>query len=145
MMEAWVVSVNIAEEAGGPKHPVEWVKAVENFGLEGDGHAGSAERQVSLLADESVDCMREKGLTLSPGAFGENLTTRGIELVKLEPGAKLKVGGEAVLEVTRIGKECPEPCAIYRAVGDCVMPREGIFARVLSGGMVRKGDRIVVQ
>lgn len=145
MMEAWIVSVNIAEKAGGPKQPIEWGRAVEDFGLEGDGHAGSAERQISLLADESVDCMREKGLTLSPGAFGENLTTRGIELAKLELGTKLKVGSRVVLEVTRIGKECPEPCAIYKTVGDCIMPREGIFARVVSGGVVRKGDRIVVE
>jgi MOSC domain-containing protein YiiM len=115
---------------------------VEELGLEGDAHAGFAHRQVSLLADESIDKM---GLEdLRPGAFGENLTTRGIDLIALQVGQRLRVGEEAVLEVSQIGKECVDRCAIYYKAGDCIMPREGIFARVIKGGRVNNGDTIGV-
>lgn len=118
---------------------------VEELGLKGDAHAGFAHRQVSLLADESIDKMRALGLKdLTPGSFGENLTTRGIDLVSLRIGQRLRVGEEVVLEVSQIGKECVDRCAIYYKTGDCIMPREGIFARVLTGGRVSNGDAIGV-
>lgn len=113
---------------------------VENFGLAGDGHAGDWHRQVSLLANESVDKMRAAGLDVGPGDFAENLTTRGIDLCTLPIGTRLQVGSEAILEVTQIGKECHTRCAIFYQAGDCVMPKEGIFARVVKGGPVRCGD-----
>jgi cyclic pyranopterin phosphate synthase len=113
-----------------------------DHGLEGDAHAGDAIRQVSLLACESIDKMRAKGLEVNAGDFAENLTTEGIDLLALQPGHQLELEGGALLEVTQIGKECHERCAIYYQAGDCVMPREGIFARVLRGGAVRPGDGI---
>jgi MOSC domain-containing protein YiiM len=118
---------------------------VEELGLEGDAHAGFAHRQVSLLADESIDKMRALGLEdLRPGAFGENLTTRGIGLIALQVGQRLCVGQEVVLEVSQIGKECVDRCTIYYKAGDCIMPREGIFARVIKGGRISNGDAIGV-
>ena len=118
---------------------------VEELGLKGDAHAGFAHRQVSLLADESIDKMRALGLeNLRPGAFGENLTTRGLDLISLQVGQRLRIGEEVVLEVSQIGKECVDRCAIYYQAGDCIMPREGIFARVIKGGRVSNGDAIRV-
>lgn len=113
-------------------------------GLQGDAHAGPWHRQVSLLALESIDKMRAMGLDVGPGDFAENLTTEGIDLVTLPLGARLKIGSEAVGEVTQIGKECHTRCAIYHQAGDCVMPKEGIFIRVLTGGKVKAGDSIEV-
>jgi len=115
---------------------------VPEHGLEGDAHAGPWRRQVSLLAIESIDKMRAAGLKVGPGDFAENLTTEGIDLVGLPLGTRLKIGPDAVGEVTQIGKECHTHCAIYRLAGDCVMPREGIFIRVLNGGKVEVGDII---
>ena len=127
------------------KDKVDEVFLIEGEGIRGDAHAGFDHRQVSLLADESVAKMRAKGLQdLLPGAFGENLVTRGIDLLSLQIGDRLRVGGEVVLEVTQIGKECVDRCAIYYQAGDCIMPREGIFARVVKGGRVRPGDEIRV-
>jgi MOSC domain-containing protein YiiM len=117
---------------------------LEGHGLEGDAHAGDWHRQVSLLAMESIDKMKDRGLDVRPGDFAENLTTQGIELVSLPVGTRLKVGEVVLLEVRQIGKECTEPCAIYYQVGDCVMPREGIFAVVVEAGRVSVGDDIVV-
>jgi len=113
-------------------------------GLEDDAHAGEWHRQVSLLAVESIDKMRLLGLDVGPGDFAENLTTRGVDLVSLPVGTRLKVGTEIVLEITQIGKECHERCAIYYQAGDCVMPKEGVFARVLESGKVEVGDEIRV-
>ncbi len=118
---------------------------VEEQGLEGDAHAGGWHRQVSLLAVESIGKMRDMGLDVGPGDFAENLTTEGVDLVGLPLGARLRVGPESLLEVTQIGKECHDRCAIYHQAGDCVMPREGIFARVIRGGPVREGDPIVLE
>jgi MOSC domain-containing protein YiiM len=137
-----IVSVNISENTGEKKRNVNCCLAVEEHGLENDAHAGDWHRQVSLLAVESVDKMRLSGLDVWPGDFAENLTTQGIELVSLPVGTRLKVGDEVMLEVTQIGKECHKPCAIYYQAGDCVMPKEGIFARVLEGGKVEVGDEI---
>jgi MOSC domain-containing protein YiiM len=117
---------------------------IENHGLDGDAHAGDWHRQVSLLAMESIKKMQDKGLDVGLGDFAENLTTEGIELFSLPLGAKLRLGEEALGEVTQIGKECHNRCAIYYQAGDCVMPREGIFIRVLKGGPVKAGDLIEV-
>lgn len=138
-MLAKVVAVNISQHKGERKTPVASVLLRENHGIEQDAHAGDWHRQVSLLAEESIDKMRKLGLEVDPGAFAENITTRGIDLVALPIGARVEIG-EALLEVTQIGKECHQRCAIYHQAGDCVMPKEGIFARVLRGGVVLAGD-----
>jgi|YelNatPaOPRAMG01_1025707.scaffolds.fasta_scaffold02772_14 MOSC domain-containing protein YiiM len=145
MTHGEVVAVCVSAEKHVQKEEVEEVLLVEDLGIRGDAHAGFGHRQVSLLAEESVDKMRAKGLQgLKPGAFGENLLTRGLELTRLRVGDRLRVGRDILLEVTQIGKECVDRCAIYYAAGDCIMPREGIFARVLRGGKARAGDRIEV-
>ena len=115
------------------------------MGLEGDAHAGFAHRQVSLLAEESINKMREQGLEVGPGDFAENLTTRGIDLVNLPIGTRLQAGKVAIMRVTQIGKECHNRCAIYYQAGDCVMPREGIFAEVLLEGKVKVEDPLKVR
>jgi MOSC domain-containing protein YiiM len=137
-----LISVNISERTGVRKVNIDRCMVLVEHGLADDAHAGKWHRQVSLLADESIDKMRRMGLDVGPGDFGENLTTRGMELVSLPVGTRLRVGGETVLEITQIGKECHERCAIYYQAGDCVMPREGVFARVLEGGEVEVGDEI---
>jgi MOSC domain-containing protein YiiM len=133
---AQVVAVCISEQKGEHKTPVPEVELRENHGIVGDGHAGDWHRQVSLLASESIDKMRKLGLDVSAGDFAENITTTGIDLVSLPIGTWLQVG-EALLEVTQIGKECHTRCAIYYQAGDCVMPKEGIFAKVVTGGKIR--------
>jgi MOSC domain-containing protein YiiM len=138
---AQVVAVCISESKGERKKPVESVELRENHGIAGDAHAGEWHRQVSLLASESIDKMRALGLDVDSGDFAENITTCGIELVSLPVGSRLQVG-DALLEVTQIGKECHTRCAIYDQAGDCVMPKEGIFARVITGGTIRPGDEI---
>lgn len=143
-MSATVVAVCTSPGKGERKKDVGRGELVVNSGLAGDGHAGDWHRQVSLLAEESIAKMRAAGLDVGPGDFAENLTTRGIELCTLPLGTRLAVGAEALLEVTQIGKECHTRCAIFYQAGDCVMPKEGIFARVLRGGSVQRGDRIAV-
>ena len=114
------------------------------YGIEGDAHASSAwHRQVSLLAVESIKKMRDKGLDVKPGDFAENITTEGIDLLSLSVGTQLMIGEGIEVEVSQIGKQCHTRCAIYYQAGDCVMPKEGIFARVLSGGVIKTGDRIM--
>jgi len=132
-----ILSLNVSERVGEQKRPAPGgrVTLKENHGIVGDAHAGDWHRQVSFLADEDVDTMRGKGIRIGFGDFAENVTTRGVDWSSLPVGTRLRLG-EAELEVTQIGKECHAHCAIYRAVGDCVMPRRGIFARVLSGGEV---------
>jgi MOSC domain-containing protein YiiM len=142
-MAAQVVAVNISENKGEQKTPVATVQLRENHGIIGDAHSGDWHRQVSLLAEESIDKMRSLGLNVDPGAFAENITTRGIELVTLPIGTRLTLG-ETLLEVTQIGKECHTRCNIYYQAGDCVMPKEGIFARVLRGGEVQAGSVVQV-
>lgn len=117
---------------------------VQEHGLQDDAHAGPWHRQVSLLAMESIDKMKALGLDVGPGDFAENLTTEGIDLVHLPIGTRLRIGAEAIGEVTQIGKECHNRCAIYYQAGDCVMPKEGIFIRVLNGGTVKNGDTVEV-
>jgi MOSC domain-containing protein YiiM len=139
-----ILAVNIADSKGRKKTNVGCGLIMENFGLQKDAHAGS-DRQVSLLAKESIEKIRQKGLDVWYGDFAENLTTEGIDLPLLPVGARLQIGSQVLLEVTQIGKVCHDHCAIYRAAGDCVMPREGIFVRVLEGGPLRAGDEVVVE
>ena len=141
---ATILSVNISKKKGEKKHNIGACRALIQKGLENDAHVGMAIRQISLLASESIEEIRQKGLNVHYGDFAENLTTEGIELFTLTLGTKLKVGKDVLLEVTQIGKTCLTPCAIYHAVGDCVMPKEGIFVRVLSEGMISVGDEIIV-
>jgi len=142
-MTGKLVAVCISEHKGERKKPLAEAELRENFGLVGDAHAGDWHRQVSLLAIESIDKMRQLGLDVTAGDFAENLTIEGIGLPELPIGTRLTVG-DALLEVTQIGKECHTRCAIYHQAGDCVMPREGIFAVVLQGAVVRPGDAVVV-
>lgn len=138
-----VVSVNVAAAKGERKSPRESIELVPEHGAAGDGHAGPWHRQISLLALESIATMRDKGLEVGPGDFAENVTTEGIAVVSLPVGTRLRLG-PCLVEVTQIGKECHDRCAIFSQAGDCVMPREGIFARVLEGGTLRAGDRVQV-
>jgi MOSC domain-containing protein YiiM len=130
-----VESVSIAAEKGVPKHEVPEIILRPGFGIEGDGHAGAWHRQVSLLAGEAVDAMKAKGLDLAPGAFGENIVTRGVDWSQARVGGVIVIG-EVEMQITQIGKDCHSRCAIYYAAGDCIMPRQGIFARVLKGGTI---------
>ena len=138
---AQVLAVCISENKGERKKPVESVELRINHGIVGDAHAGDWHRQVSLLAQESIDKMRALGLDVNAGDFAENITTSGINLVNLSIGTRLQIG-ETLLEVTQIGKECHTRCAIFYQAGDCVMPKEGIFAKVISGGVIRSGDTV---
>ncbi|CAG0968423.1 hypothetical protein GEOBC_01132 [Geobacteraceae bacterium] len=142
-MSAKVVAVCISKNKGERKTPVASVELRENHGIVGDAHAGEWHRQVSLLATESIAKMRAMGLDVDSGDFAENITTEGIDLPVLPIGTRLTVG-ETLLEVTQIGKECHTRCAIFYQAGDCVMPKEGIFVRVLTGGTVRPGDAIEI-
>jgi MOSC domain-containing protein YiiM len=140
-----VIAVCTSEETGTRKAVVDEVMLREEFGIVGDAHAsGSWHRQVSLLAIESIDKMRRQGYEVNPGDFAENLTTEGIELFTLPIGTRLNVGDEVALEVTQIGKECHTGCAIFQQLGKCVMPKEGIFARVIRGGHVRADNEITL-
>ncbi len=140
-MQAKVVAVCISRNKGERKTPVASVELVVNHGIAGDAHAGEWHRQVSLLAQESIAKMQRMGLAVDAGDFAENITTEGIDLPSLPIGTRLAIG-PTLLEVTQIGKECHTRCAIYYQAGDCVMPKEGIFARVLTGGTVSAGDPI---
>ncbi|OGF04219.1 MAG: molybdenum cofactor sulfurase [Candidatus Edwardsbacteria bacterium RIFOXYD12_FULL_50_11] len=139
-----IISINISTRKGEKKTSVQSAVLKENHGIVGDAHAGDWHRQVSLLAAESVDKMRGRGIELHPGDFAENLTIEGIDLKGLKIGQRLKIGSEAILEITQIGKECHNGCAIKRLVGDCVMPREGVFAKVIKGGEIKIEDKIEV-
>jgi len=169
-MPGSVFSVNLGVRKGEAKRPAESGVLRENWGLEGDSHGGPGEKQISLLSWESVgqqiaamrensiECQKSKSLAaaaedaghdgrdgpydIRPGDYAENLTTTGVDLRQARPGDRIEVGSEAVLEVTRIGKECHQHCDVYRRLGDCVMPREGVFARVLRGGPVAEGDEV---
>lgn len=140
---AEVVSVNISEKKGTVKHEVDEIRLKINHGIVGDAHAGNWHRQISLLAEESIDTMRGNGIEFVNGIFAENINTVGIDLKNLSVGTWLKVG-ETVIEVTQIGKECHNDCEIKKKVGKCVMPTEGIFAIVIKEGIVRKGDIIEI-
>ena len=141
---AKVIAVCISEKKGTVKHPVPEIQVKKQYGIIGDAHAGDWHRQISLLGNESVERMREVFPDVPVGAFAENILTEGITLYELPIGTKLKVG-EVLLEVTQIGKECHASCAIRKQVGDCVMPREGIFAIVLEEGKIRAGDSVSIE
>ena len=130
-----ILSINVSDRTGVQKKPVARAVLREGHGIEGDAHAGDWHRQVSLLADEDIQTMRGRGIELGFGDFAENVTTRGVDLGALPIGTLLNLG-KALLQITQIGKECHHGCAIFRAVGDCVMPRRGVFARVLRGGEI---------
>ena len=136
-------SISVGKKRGTKKENIPRAILKEDYGIVGDVHAGT-QRQLSLLAEESIDKMRQKGLMLSPGDFAENITTKGIDLMSLEIGSKLRMGDTALLEITHIGKICHDKCSIYYQVGDCVMPREGVFASVLKGGTIKLKDKLEV-
>lgn len=143
-MEFKIESVNISDRKGVQKHPIETVQLIENYGIDGDAHAGNWHRQVSFLAGEAVDKIKTQSqgkLAIKYGDFGENIVTRGIDWMQTKVGGKIVMGKDsAELEITQIGKECHSHCAIYDTLGDCIMPRMGIFARVLKGGKIHVGD-----
>lgn len=138
-------SINISTAKGGPKHPIPQAHLVKDWGIKGDGHGGPGQKQVSLLAWERTLAMRAKGAAVGHGSFGENITTVGIDLRSLSVGDRLKLGDRGIVEVAELGKECPAPCAIFRQVGSCIMPEEGVFCRVTKGGAIRVGDPVVIK
>lgn len=138
-----IIAVNISEKKGTQKKNVHSARVIEDFGLENDAHAGKWHRQVSLLSYEKIEDFKAKGAPVEDGAFGENLIVEGIDLRNLPVGTKLSCQ-DVVLEVTQIGKQCHSGCEIYKIMGDCIMPREGIFTRVLHGGVISEGDSITV-
>jgi len=137
-------AVSVSDRKGEVKHNVDQARLVVDHGLAGDAHAEGGIRQVSLLAQGSIDKMVAAGAKVKPGDFAENLTVEGLEVMSLPVGTRLKVGEVVELEITQIGKTCHKGCAIRELVGDCVMPREGVFARVLKDGLVKPGDTIEV-
>ena len=144
-MRGTIKAVCRSERTGTRKEPCREGVFIADYGLERDAHAAAGiARQVSLLAEESIGKMKAPGLELNPGDFAENLTVGGMELFTLPVGTRLNVGGEVVLEISQIGKACHKGCAIFQAVGACVMPKEGVFARVIRGGTVRTGDVVEV-
>jgi MOSC domain-containing protein YiiM len=143
-MHGKVISINISENKGTTKKTVKEAYVIENYGIKGDAHAGSHwHRQISLLSIESIEKMKEKGMLLNYGDFAENITTEGIDLLSLPLGVKLQIG-ECILEITQHGKKCHSKCEIFKTVGDCIMPREGVFAKVLKGGKIKVGDSITI-
>lgn len=142
-MAGKIVSINTSPKKGMRKKPVPEVEVREGFGIEGDAHASEKwHRQVSLLALESIKKMQDMGLDVGPGDFAENITTEGIDLLSLPIGRQITLGGDIVAEVSQIGKVCHSRCAIYEQAGDCVMPKEGIFVKVLKGGSLKTGDPV---
>lgn len=140
---AKIIAVCTSNIKGIQKTQQSYIDLVVDHGIKGDAHAGNWHRQVSMLSFEKIEAFKAKGVDLLNGAFGENIIVSGIDLSALPIGTKLK-SGDVMLEVTQIGKECHHHCAIYHKVGDCIMPREGIFAKVLSEGRLRQGDEIHV-
>jgi MOSC domain-containing protein YiiM len=139
-----IVSIAVSRKKGTRKTCVESAELVAEHGLITDAHAGRWHRQVSFLAAERIEQAREDGLTVDFGDFAENIATTGIDWPKIPVGTRLRLGPDAAVEVTQIGKECRTKCAIYYQAGDCIMPREGVFARVLTGGVIHTGDRIQI-
>jgi cyclic pyranopterin phosphate synthase len=139
-----IKAISVSEKKGTPKTNVPKVELKNDFGIIGDAHAGNWHRQVSLLAAESIEKMLAKGAQVGPGDFAENITTQGIDLCKLHLSSKLKIGKSVELELTQFGKKCHRHCAIFHQVGDCIMPREGVFARVTKQGWINVGDIIEI-
>jgi MOSC domain-containing protein YiiM len=139
-----IVSIAVSKKKGTPKTPVEEAYLSKDHGLEGDAHAGPWHRQVSLLASESIEEARRQGLNVGFGDFAENIATTGIDWKNIPIGTRVRLGGDVIIEITQIGKECHNRCAIYYKAGDCIMPREGVFARVLIEGPIKCGDPIEI-
>ncbi len=139
-----IKAVSISKTKGTRKENIDEAVLKENFGIVGDAHGGPGHRQISLLAEESIEKMRSKGLKVKAGDFAENITTVGIELSGLKVNDRLKIDEGVILEITQKGKECLARCNIYYQAGDCIMPREGVFARIVKGGAVKPGDRIAI-
>jgi len=137
-----IVSIAVSKRKGTRKTPVKEAFIIENQGVEGDAHSGPWHRQVSLLAAESIEHARNRGLDVSFGDFAENIATWGIDWMQIPIGTTVQLGETALIEITQIGKECHNKCAIYYQAGDCIMPREGIFGRVLRGGKIYCGDAV---
>jgi len=144
IIEGTIKAISVSKEKGTQKVNVPIAELKADFGVVGDVHAGKWHRQVSLLAVESIDKMIAKGAKVSPGNFAENITTEGIELLELSVGSKLKLGESVELEITQFGKKCHSRCEIFEQVGDCIMPREGVFAKVTKAGSINVGDVIEV-
>lgn len=139
-----IISIAVSKNKGTIKQIVEEALVIADHGIKGDAHAGSWHRQVSFLAGESIEHARRQGMDVTFGDFAENIATSGIDWVSIPVGAQIKLGDAVQVEVTQIGKECHKKCAIYYRAGDCIMPREGIFARVINGGIIRTGDAISI-
>ena len=139
-----IVAICTSQKKGTQKKEVSEIELVENFGLEGDAHGGNWHRQVSLLSYESIEDFKNKGAMVDFGSFGENLIVKGIDFSKLGIG-KIISGDNFILEVTQIGKECHTRCSIYYTMGDCIMPKEGVFAKVIKGGNIKKNDNIEIR
>jgi MOSC domain-containing protein YiiM len=137
-----IVSIAVSKKKGTRKVPVDSVQIIEDHGIDKDAHAGSWHRQVSFLASESIEESRSRGLNVTFGDFAENIATEGVDWKIVPVGTRLMLGDSVIVEITQIGKECHKKCAIYYQAGDCIMPREGVFARVLKGGAIRSGDPI---
>lgn len=137
-----IESIAVSKKKGTRKTQIPEAELTAGHGLDGDAHAGPWHRQVSFLSSESIQTAREKGLDVTFGDFAENIATSGIDWQTLPIGTRLELGASAIVEITQIGKECHNRCAIYHMAGDCIMPREGIFTRVLKGGKIRCGDEI---
>ncbi len=143
---ATIEAICISKKKGMVKRPVDLANFQEGFGIEGDAHGGDWHRQVSLLAGESIDIVKEKLPSLKDGAFAENIITRGLALSSVAVGDSIQIGSDILLEITQIGKECHnDGCVIKKATGDCIMPKEGIFAKVIQGGEARAGEKILVK
>ena len=139
-----IKAISISKDRGTRKYNVPAAELKAGFGIEGDAHAGNWHRQVSLLAEASIEKMRAKGVPVTTGDFAENIATKGIDLVALSLGSKLKLGSDAEVEITQLGKECHGGCEIFRQIGDCIMPREGVFSKVTKPGRIKPGDTIEV-
>jgi MOSC domain-containing protein YiiM len=137
-----IISIALSKKKGTPKMKVGEASLVRDHGIQGDAHAGPWRRQVSFLSAESIEAARGRGLDVTFGSFGENIATRGIDWDAIPVGARMSLGDSAMVEITQKGKDCPRRCAIYYLSGDCIMPREGIFGKVIHGGKIRCGDAV---
>lgn len=144
-MSIKVIAISVSEKKGEKKHNIPEAELIEDFGIKGDAHAGKWHRQISLLGIDSIHIMQDKGAQVGPGDFAENITVQGLVLYELPVGTRLRIGSKAELEITQIGKECHSGCEIFKQVGSCIMPTQGIFARVLTGGLIRPGDTVLVE
>lgn len=138
-----IKGICISEKRGTQKHEVESVRILKDWGIENDAHAGHWHRQISLLSFDKIEEFRKRGADVALGAFGENLIVEGYDFRNLPVGTRFQCG-DVLMEMTQIGKECHSHCEIFKKVGDCIMPREGVFAQVLQGGSIRKGDRLEI-